>query len=33
MERAERTALAPVVVLKTGFYILVWYTFSTCLML
>ncbi|AQK41471.1 Meiotic recombination protein DMC1 [Zea mays] len=32
MERAERTSLAPVVVPKTGFYILVWYTFSTYLM-
>lgn len=33
LERAERAALAPAVVLKTGFYILVWYTFSTCLTL
>jgi solute carrier family 35, member C2 len=32
MERAERTSLAPVVVPKTGFYILVWYTFNTYLM-
>ncbi|EEE65099.1 hypothetical protein OsJ_20151 [Oryza sativa Japonica Group] len=33
LERAERAALAPAVVLKTGFYILVWYAFSTCLTL
>ncbi|KAE8766523.1 putative sugar phosphate/phosphate translocator [Hordeum vulgare] len=33
LERAEHAALAPAVVLKTGFYILVWYTFSTCLTL
>uniref|UniRef100_A0ACD5X8A8 Uncharacterized protein n=2 Tax=Avena sativa TaxID=4498 RepID=A0ACD5X8A8_AVESA len=33
LERAERAALAPTVLLKTGFYILVWYTFSTCLTL
>jgi solute carrier family 35 protein C2 len=33
LERAERAALAPAVVLKTAFYILVWYTFSTCLTL
>ncbi|CAM0912817.1 unnamed protein product [Alopecurus aequalis] len=33
LERAERAALAPAVVLKTVFYILVWYTFSTCLTL
>jgi hypothetical protein len=32
MERAECTSLAPVVVPKTEFYILVWYTFSTYLM-
>ncbi|CAL5046039.1 unnamed protein product [Urochloa decumbens] len=33
LERAERAALAPAVVLRTGFYILVWYAFSTCLTL
>uniref|UniRef100_A0ACD5XWD5 Uncharacterized protein n=1 Tax=Avena sativa TaxID=4498 RepID=A0ACD5XWD5_AVESA len=33
LERAERAALAPAILLKTGFYILVWYTFSTCLTL
>ncbi|KAJ1258070.1 hypothetical protein BS78_10G046000 [Paspalum vaginatum] len=33
LERAERGALAPAVVLRTGFYILVWYAFSTCLTL
>ncbi|KAG8083900.1 hypothetical protein GUJ93_ZPchr0010g7421 [Zizania palustris] len=33
LERAERAALAPAVVLKTRFYILVWYAFSTCLTL
>jgi hypothetical protein len=32
MERAERTSSAPIVVPKTEFYILVWYTFSTYLM-
>jgi solute carrier family 35, member C2 len=33
LERADRTALAPAIVLRTGFYILVWYAFSTCLTL
>ncbi|TVU12557.1 hypothetical protein EJB05_46208 [Eragrostis curvula] len=33
LESLERAALAPAVVLKTGFYILVWYAFSTCLTL
>ncbi|KAL6606670.1 hypothetical protein ACP70R_042323 [Stipagrostis hirtigluma subsp. patula] len=33
LERAERAALAPAVVLRTVFYILVWYAFSTCLTL
>ncbi|XP_066376652.1 probable sugar phosphate/phosphate translocator At1g06470 [Miscanthus floridulus] len=33
LERAERAALPPAVVLRTGFYILVWYAFSTCLTL
>ncbi|KAG2609469.1 probable sugar phosphate/phosphate translocator At1g06470 isoform X2 [Panicum virgatum] len=33
LESLERAALAPAVVLRTGFYILVWYAFSTCLTL
>ncbi|KAL6839664.1 hypothetical protein ACP4OV_030603 [Aristida adscensionis] len=33
LERAERAALTPAVVLRTAFYILVWYAFSTCLTL
>ncbi|XP_062233592.1 probable sugar phosphate/phosphate translocator At1g06470 isoform X2 [Phragmites australis] len=33
LESLERAVLAPAVVLKTGFYILVWYAFSTCLTL
>jgi solute carrier family 35, member C2 len=34
LESLERAAaLAPALVLRTGFYILVWYAFSTCLTL